>query len=369
MPVKIIIDSDINLNGLLERKSQGYMVEATPHVGNMPARALATMALGLRAKLVDINVGEKDNIFYPHLLIKNGVAETIAPSNLLTTHNKVGATGQSLCEYHTAPLKRMGLPAICHSEWIAERRENVHKVLSLLTTDKLWGLWTRYVNVSGVTEKRSVSSREILDAVHKVSAPANGHGWVIPNPVNILLDLVFGASETDKDTVYMLSGESMYRYISKNYSRFGPMDEFISAMYDMVANDNILSLPKVLTVKMVPTPVLQHFVAPESQRDQLDAKLYYSRKVHQCNRRVGIKFSQGLISEETKSQLHAKRKIVLSKVMAPLAYSCASSETGVFYTQHDLAQNSERIYIPEEVKATPFNQLKILAENMQKFSK
>ncbi len=364
MPVQIEIETNITLTELVMLKQNGYMVEATPHIGNMPVRSLALMSLGIRPNLVDITIGEKDNLFYPHCIIKDGNRTEIAPGHLMTTHNKIDGTNTSLTDFHTEPLKKMGLPFLSHSDWVESNQKLVFNVCQVVVENFSYLLWGKYVESDGSIKTRHVETQQVLNKIHKVTSPKDQAGWVIPNPVNILLDLVNGAQETQKDVIYMLSGQSMYKYIHKGYRMFGPMDELISAMYDKVRDCKFTNLPKLLTVKMVPTPVIRDFVAPTKFKDRLDRKLRHYKKLETGISRCGKKMSEKTLSLEKMTALRSKRKKLFGNISEPLSLICANSETGKFYSQHDLYKDQDTIYIPDQVMNMRILEMMVKAQKM-----
>jgi hypothetical protein len=234
MPVQIRVETDIALADLVRKKEEGYVVEETPHVGNLSVSTLAMLTLGLRAKLVDVTVGFKDRLFYPHCQIVNGAQKVIANPNVMTTHSKTIDCGTPLGErFHLRPFANSGMNVFTHSSWVASRRETIAKVIEagLKQHTCAYGLFGRYVGKDGKVTEREPHPN-LLDKVHKVTVSSTDEGWVVPNPFNILFDLVCGSMESGKDTVYMLSGQSMYRYITQPYRNFGSMDALISCLYD-----------------------------------------------------------------------------------------------------------------------------------------
>jgi hypothetical protein len=140
------------------------------------------------------------------------------------------------------------------------------------------------------------------------------------------------------------------------------MSVLLSAMYDTVRAKLNLQLPQNLVVKMVPTPMLRHFVAPMSYQDVLDKKLKSFNNLMQGKKRCGIKFSSGLLSKSSMEHMRSKRENLLLQLAPPLQLVCAESETGSFYTQHDLAKTSEKIYIPNQTMTMP---IKSMIESLQ----
>ncbi len=372
MPVQIQVETNITLAELVAKKRAGFMVEETPHIGNLSVATLALLTLGMDAKLVDANVGAKDNLFYPHQQIINGQATTIASPYVMSTHNKVKGDITPVSEFHLDPVQRLGLKAFAHSKWIGDRRNYILTLLALLNTEN-WPLllWTRYVDTNGRVSKVDPPTTrfELMCRIHKLTSSPDESGWILPNPINILLDLVFGALETDKPTVYMLSGQSMYRYISQQYTNFGRMDELISDMYDTVRSKGFYTLPELLKVSMVPIPVIRHFVAPAGLKNELDKKLDYYERLIANTARGGNKLSKRQISHDLMSHLKLKRKHVFSSLSSPLAHLCADSETGQFYSQHDLAYNNDQMYIPDRAMNLPIHKMAGVVARMVRLAK
>ncbi len=370
MPVQIQIEDNITLAQLIKHQQDGYMVEQTPHVGNIAMRTLALISLGIKCNLVDTTIGEKDNLFYPHCLIMNGTNTPIAPASIMTTHNKLTDDEMTVTEFHTQPLKQKGLEFYLHSDWLSERKDLANKIIETVMDDFSMSIWKRYVDEKGtVSNRQAFSKNEVLGKIHKINTAPNEGGWVIPNPINILIDLVIGSIESEKELVYMLSGQSMYKYIHKNYDLNGPMDEFISSMYDVLKNNNFAYLPKLLQVKMVPTPIIRHFIAPMKLKNLLDNKLRYYQKMRNGNSRCGIKMSKHLISKQHMLNLRNKREKIFCKLSKGLAHVYAESETGTFYSQHDLVKDQDTVYIPDQVMNMPLSEMTKTIHSLRNLAK
>jgi hypothetical protein len=119
---------------------------------------------------------------------------------------------------------------------------------------------------------------------------------------------------------------------------------------------------------MVPIPVLRHFAVPNKHKDLLDAKLKYVEKVKTASTRCGIKCADRTLGVETKKYLAGKRGGYLRKLSARTSHFSAQSETGIFYTQHDLAEDEDSIYIPGSVMEITISKMVVIVENLQKFS-
>ncbi len=349
MPVRINVETNVTLANLVEQRRRGFMVEETPHIGNLASSSLALLSLGLQAKLVDVTIGEKDNLFYPHCQIINGQSVVIAPSDLMSTHNKVSSGDESVIDFHYQPLAQMGFDATPHSLWVRDRKAVVQKILAAVVVGDYLSLWQRYVTANGIVRNDRYDRSQLLSRVHKVTVPNNGEGWVIPNVINILFDLVIGPLETGRDSVYMLSGQSMYKYITAPFYGFGTMDRLLSNLYDLVRSTTLPELPETLNVVMVPVPVVRNFVSPMTQKGSLDRKLRYFEKQTASRRRCGIKLSQRKISPDELKRFVIKRKSIFGEISSCLSLVCANSETGRFYSQHDLAVNNDTMYIPDYV--------------------
>ena len=191
---------------------------------------------------------------------------------------------------------------------MASRRETIAKIIeaALQRLPFAYGLFGRYVGKDGKVSERE-PSKGLLNKIHKVTALSTDEGWVVPNPLNILFDLVCGSIESDRSTVYMLSGQSMYRYVTQPYRHFGAMDTLISNLYDAVRDYGFSDLPEHLNVAMVPVPVVRNFVAPLRLKDQLDRKLRCYDWVMAGNARCGKKLSEGQLPCAVVRRLKQKR--------------------------------------------------------------
>jgi hypothetical protein len=287
----------------------------------------------------------------------------------MTTHSTVLGCGTSLSEFYLEPFANRDLRIFTHSSWMAARQETIAKIIEA-TLQRLpfaYGLFGRYVGEDGKVSERE-PNKGLLNKIHKVTALPTGAGWVVPNPLNILFDLVCGSIESGRSTVYMLSGQSMYRYVTQPYRHFGAMDALISTLYDAVRDYGFSDLPEHLNVAMVPVPVVRNFVAPLRLKDQLDRKLKCCDRVMVDNARCGKKLSNGQLPHALMRRLKQKRGRLFDAIAQPLLHVCADSETGTFYSQHDMDRDQDTIYIPDRVMALPIRAMLNSATRMGRLS-
>lgn len=355
MPVTININNTITLRDLLKCKLEGYMVEATPHVGNFGMRTLAAAWLRFAIKLIDINKGEADHLFYPHCLIRDGKKVQIGLDQILTTHNVVDKTGMPIAEFHTANIAKRFNSIFTQSDWMNQHSQLIKNVFEIATRHTNGAIWYRYVDAEGVTHLKHHNSSELPDKIHRVTTDSNTEGWISANPVNLLCDMISGALESGKDTVYMISGSAMYKYTHQQYRSLGRMDLLISELYDAVRASNLFDLPEHLNVVMVQLTCLTHFAVPMRLAKELDRKLAYYHRLTSANKRLG---SKKALHGRVKARLNLQRAKVFQCLNKPLQAVCAEPDTANFYTQHDLLQEEDmNIYIPEWVMDTPLESL------------
>src|SRR6476469_5654714 len=205
MPVTISNDQTVTLSELIKLKSENFMIEATPHIGNLGMWPLAVASLGLTVKLIATTKGISDYFFYPHCVIKNGRREQIADDHVLTTHKLVSNSGVSVSDFHTSEISKLYPSIITQTDWMNSHSDLVHKVLEIINQHTYGAFWERYVDSEGnVTLKDHHGSRALPDKIHRVNC--DEEGWITPNPVNLLCDMISGALESGRDTVCMISG-------------------------------------------------------------------------------------------------------------------------------------------------------------------
>ncbi len=367
MPVVISNDFEVTLKDLEKRKLDGFMVEATPHIGNLGVSTLAAASLGLTIKLVDSTKGEKDNLFFPHCVISNGQKEQIACEKVLTTHNVISDSNQSVSEFHTTEIgKRFGT-IFPQSDWMETNTDTILPVLEVANkfTDGL--IWERYVSEQGMVGlNHHHHSSKLPEKIHRVTVSRDSEGWITANPVNLLCDMIGGIRHSDRTKVFMISGPSMYKYIYQKFRHFGHMDQFISQLYDAVRRTGLFDLPELLEVSMVPLSCLSYFTAPSTLKDELNRKLGYLERLIKGNKRAGEKERQKKLSGKSISRMALRRAKVFQELNKPLEKVCADPTTGIFYTQHDLLEEKETMYIPDEIMETPLQVLWNKAERMER---
>lgn len=270
MSFKILIHDDISLASLIEiNKNEGRVLK-TPHIGNIYPNNLAFIALGFPTLLYDRTIGSKDKSFYPHKIIYNGIAEQIADPSILSTHNKLNSqsknfvlendfSGKKITDMHLSVL-RQALPQgnfFTYTHYLKDNAEIVSKIVKAIVQN-FPKIWYRFVNENGVIQKvvnptpEQILSKGIMGIDHDFS------GFLIPNPVNILLHGTADVLKSNIKDIYLLSGPDMYVYM-KDY------EEVLNNMYNCIKNSLNLNLPSSVNCHIIPVMKMRFIVTKDDK--------------------------------------------------------------------------------------------------------
>ena len=248
MPLKIKNNHDhISLSDLVCLRAAGYSVLKSPHIGNQHPSNLVCAALQIPLEMVSFTQGFRDRNFHPHLRIQAGQQELLYQAQIWTQFAKL-PDGLSATEYHQTAIKQVfPQTEICTDMERMQQYPALAAVVLRATNKVIRGLWYRSVNSSGQVSKKTqsfLSDSALETDVFQFTNPNSG--WVTPNRVQIIFDLVYQSLASGRDTVYHLSGPQMTQYIGDQ-----KLQSDLQLMYDAV-RQYIPVLPLTLEVCIVP---------------------------------------------------------------------------------------------------------------------
>lgn len=275
MPLVIENNYDqVSLGELVRLRERGYSILKSPHVGNQHPSNLVCAALGIPLEMVTFTRGNLDRNFHPHVRIENGQTTPLydgrtwtqfaqVPHELFRPEEQIRERRRvvSATEYHQSSVRRI----FPRTEILTDvERMQMYPALAatvLQATSAIGGLWYRSVGASGNVTKRSLKVIDQTNLETNVFQFSNDQsGWVVPNRVHIIFDLVYQVLSSGRDVVYHLSGPQMVQYVDN-------LQEDMSRMYDLV-RARIPALPLVLKVRVVPVASAR-FATVRSRADGL----------------------------------------------------------------------------------------------------
>ncbi len=258
------LDDSMPLGELLEDARQGQPVKRSAHIGNMYGADLIQAAMGMRMVLVDANYGDRDELYFPHLVVNQDTDPVVvAPSDRLSMVNRT-FDGQALNQFCVESLTRAfgNRNIVSDSDMLLANEELVCAVLDVLIK-KFPAQFARRVDSDGRPRQSLVAPQDVEDLLLFGGDPKTG--VVVPNEMNILLDFLLEAINFDTGSITHISGPTMFKYIQTKL-------DLLSRMYGSVIDSGVADLPDRLNVKLVPAAGVR-YVAKASQREELDALL------------------------------------------------------------------------------------------------
>lgn len=263
----------------------------SPHVGNVYPCNLAVAKLGIPMVFYDRTIGEKDQNFHPHGVIRGGRFERLSAVHILTTHTKSHeasslapewfSVGASMKDGHMRAL-RAAIPTLegdAYTDILLDRAQEFLPILEA-SFQAMPALWNRYVCVEGMVHEVWVSSWSSL--LHReIFGVTNKHkGVLIPNTLNILALSILEAKEKKLTDIYHLSGPDMVRYIK---SLYGELHRLYDAVRIAIPDWH---LPEILTFHVVPVADMR-FATVNTRRHALDQLMDESERQMECKRMYG----------------------------------------------------------------------------------
>ncbi len=311
---------DVSLMDLVSLREQGYSVLKSPHVGNQHPSNLVCAALGISLEMVSFTQGVRDVNFHPHLRIAGGCSkELYSPATWTPFASVEEAREISMISFFPPSLYASKVSATTyHQSSVQELFPNTEVITDMermqmypalaatvlhVTNQVIRGMWYRHVSKDGVVTKQTqsyLSASTLETDIFQFSN--NASGWVVPNLVHIIFDLVYQTLSSGRDVVYHLSGPQMVQYV-------GGYADKLELMYDAL-RQHIPALPLTLKARIVPVAAARFMTVPErvealatfaEVRDQLQNSVVAREFVTQYP-----EFTQSIESGTTLSQYDFK---------------------------------------------------------------
>lgn len=351
MSFHILIHDDISIAQLIEIDKNGGRVLKTPHIGNIYPNNLALISLGIPTLLYDRTIGAKDKSFHPHKIVYNGIAEQVANPDILSTHSKLEFQpknfipkkdffGKKIVDLHLDIL-RQALPRgnfFTYTQYLEDNKNLVSKIIKVIAKN-FPQIWYRFVNEDGTIEKvENLTSEQIL-AKGIFGIDDDSRGFIIPNPVNILLHGTVDIMKFQTRDIYLLSGPDMYVYM-KDY------ETVLDNMYSYIKNTLDLDLPNNINCHIIPAMKMR-FIVTKDDKEILDELVKLYEDYMAANTTTRDLFNGSKERSGIKSQIEEKDKIKTT-IIAYMDRNYSTLKKTMFYdvsksncfTQYDLSVSS-----------------------------
>jgi len=373
MPINLRIRWDLSMTDLLSALRAGFVVFKTPHVGNWYTNNLACAQLGIPMKVVDSTKGCLDRNFHPHCVIVTGERYVVCDDEPLTTHTFVTQDppvmrerfpiGTSVCDAHMRALQDAvpNIQAQTITQYFHAHGEKMMALMEVLTqADQT--IWERYVSADGRTQNGRVHAgwKEVC-STGIVGTNGTRSGWLSPNVANILTDVMIDPVVHGTDTVYELSGPDMYRYIDELMPR-------LNKLYDTARVKLDWKLPETITLNLVPVADMR-FAVSQSKHAQLTQLVSAWQKTRAFESSIGSRM-RGVENKKTMIPLiETERKEVLANLKEAIR-NCPEPfydiYDGTFFSQYDLLNESEPLFIHPWALETSFKELADVVRSMRR---
>lgn len=375
MPVDLQITTDLSLLELQRLHRDGKSVSKTPHVGNWRLDTLACATLGIRHKVVDGNKGVLDHNFHPDSVIVHGRKTIVGHPDRLMSHAVVlkepevfqdrFRPGASLREIHMRALCD-AVPQTVATPWSQHLSNIADDAIAVMEaiTEVDARVWNRRVYEDGTTVSDTCRGWVIVEAHGILGVTNPKKGWISPNIVNIMLDMIVEAKRFGSSVIYHLSGPDMYKYLGK-------LMPDINKLYDHCREKLDWNLPEVLTFKLVPASDMR-FAVPESHRRALDNLIDVWLSVSEFEDSVGVRIKssdnpKAEIARVIEDRATIERKLEQAVKDCPLPFF--EMKRGDYTTQYDLLASGESLYVHPWGIETPISHISQAFRKMSALSR
>lgn len=260
MSINIELEDNMSLQAVADMQAEGFSVLRSAHVGNARGYNLAVASLGIPMLLVDHNVASQspeeygDRNYLPGSIVTR---ERLTPLPLRQAGGLALQTeiegGPYVDQLHTDTLRAAfpDTPVTTNTDYVRSEESVAGEIVALALAEQP-GLFGRVVESDGKVRKAPDSFANLAPhygILQLKDDPRTERGLLIPNEVNILINFVIEALQSERATQYHLSGPDMQRYI-KN----GQLRETLDRLYAAVQQQTSFgpTLPEDLDVKLVP---------------------------------------------------------------------------------------------------------------------
>lgn len=362
MSFHILIHADISIAQLIEIDKNGGRVLKTPHIGNIYPNNLALISLGIPTLLYDRTIGIKDKSFHPHKIVYNGIAEQIADPSTLSTHSRVKCqpknfilgesfVGRKIVDLHMDIL-RQALPRgnfFTYTQYLKDNKKIVSEIVKVIAKN-FPQIWYRFVNEDGTIEKIDNPTPEQILTKGIFGIDDDSSGFIIPNPVNILLHGTVDVMKFHTEDIFLLSGPDMYMYM-KDY------ETVLNNMYSCIKNTLDLDMPNNISCHIIPAMKMR-FIVTKDNKPILNKLVKLYEDYMTVNTATRDLFNGSTERSDIKSQIEEKNKIKIS-IIAYIDKNYSILKKTMFYdvsksncfTQYDLSVSPGLYIHPWAIKS------------------
>ncbi len=374
MSIEITINDQLSIADLQQRQAEGFSVLRSAHVGNMQPYNMALAAAGIPLLCVDHTITGIDTNYFPELVICQSKSEVIAPLGRLVCGTVVEAESKSLSQQHLDALFE-ALPsstAFTNSQYLQDNRDLTEEVAAIAAAN-MPQLFSRIAR-DGITS-RQVDTAASLDSLGVLQLnEGTESGVVIPNEVDILINFMVEALQSQKQKQYHLSGPDMVKYIANEQDELDELFELVKSTASFGSQ-----LPKVIQVDLVPTAAAK-FATTRKRANALDDLLVTYAFVAQEQqslhaRRKSFFDSDQSQSSSTRAEFLGDVKLQESKLDQILASSTESlpelfvpANTANFVTQYDVIAE-DGLHVPEFNMSASMATLNLTYKSLQRVRK
>jgi hypothetical protein len=384
MSININLEPNLSLCDIKAQMEQGVSVMRSAHVGNARAYNLAIAELGIPMLLVDHNIvvqtpdqaGDKN--YLPGSIVTRESIEplelsTIGGLALKTEVQFNGTPKQHVDELHVASLKAAfpDTEIFTNTEYLRNNESVVGEIIPI-SLDLRPDLFKRIAEDDGTVRQNDGAAKlvQTYGVLQLNDDPRTERGVLVPNEVDILINFVIEALETERDTQIHLSGPDM-----QNYMKDENKQAILNTLYAAVRTRTSFGpkLPEEIDVKLVPTDNAR-FVTTEDRSPMLQQifEVIRSKRKHATNKSTFFnspesenKAARSNFLQESK-QIEQELDQELCAVVHRFDELFVGPKEAPYLSQYDLlGENS--IFMPEENTTLTMASLSKIMKMLQKF--
>lgn len=368
-------NDSVSINNLLALQKRGFSVMRSAHIGNLSPYNLTLADAGIPLLLVDHNVTGADKNYFPEVVLTQSGETRVAEDGTVTSRTPVG-DGQFLDELHVAGISK-ALPnatIITNTEYLRQN-EAVAGEIAGLAAQYFPEEFNRIVQPDGTTQQvdSAVDMLDRLGIMQLNDDPrAERPAVLMPNMLDIMVNFVVEALQSEKNVQYHVSGPDMIVY-SVEKKRLEKLQNF----YEVIKREASFAdrLPRRLIVQLVPGSNARFATSIKNQPKltdlftQLDisisalATLATSRKeFFTSSARNNNQARRVFEAANSQQQFAYEQAIVEQAEQVPGLFVAQKAQKG-FVTQYDVIQDNGLFVAPQNTELT-FNELKALAKRL-----
>ncbi|MFZ1250006.1 MAG: hypothetical protein WAR37_00955 [Candidatus Microsaccharimonas sp.] len=339
-------NDSVSINDLTGLQKQGFSVMRSAHVGNLSPYNLTLAASGIRMLLVDHNVTGVDKNYFPEKQLSQGSIVELADDGLVVS--RAVTSNGFLDEVHINAIKQ-ALPeanVFTNTEYLQTNAAIASEITALALAYKP-ELFERIVKADGTTAQVP-NGADLVDKFGVLQLANNPRAEktavIMPNLLDILINFVVEALESEQETQYHISGPDMIRYINS-------LQKDLQDLYQIVRNNASFGslLPSQLNVQLVPASdarfatTLSYEKELQAVFDELDAAVIAQSALNARRKNFFSQQSQTddarqrFIATSNTDKLTIERKLVQQTERVPGLFT-PPRQPG-FITQYDVVND------------------------------